>query len=152
MEIRSQISVLSVGPGEDGWVEQAGDLVKKGRPVRWPLSAWMAGLSAERNADGHRLQCLARALVRVALFVIALRKRLALVDGDAARDHPPLIGNGLRDPIADETLAGLVFSGHAIAASSGLGLVMLVAIPVGLAGLLPYERLRRRVLGNRSAR
>ena len=42
-------------------------------------------LSAERNADGHRLQCLARALVRVALFVIALRKRLALVDGDAAR-------------------------------------------------------------------
>src|SRR5262249_33192449 len=41
-------------------------------------------LSAERNADGHRLQCLARALVRVALFVIALRKRLALVDGDAA--------------------------------------------------------------------
>src|SRR5215468_11767011 len=108
----------------------------------------MAGLSAERNADGHRLQCLARALVRVALFVIALRKRLALVDGDAARDHPPLVGNGLRDPIADETLAGLVFSGHAIAASSGLGLIMLVAIPVGLAGLLPYERLRRCVLGN----
>src|SRR5262249_52504183 len=70
-------------------------------------------LSAERNADGHRLQCLARALVRVALFVIALRKRLALVDGDAARDHPPLIGNGLRDPIADEALAGLVLSGHA---------------------------------------
>src|SRR5262249_38665350 len=98
-------------------------------------------LSAERNADGYRLQCLARALVRVALFVIALRKRLALVDGDAARDHPPLIGNGLRDPIADETLAGLVLSGHAIAASSGLGLIMLVAIPVGLAGLLPYERL-----------
>src|SRR5262249_37914814 len=47
-----------------------------------------AGLvSAERNADGHRLRCLARAVVRVALFVIALRKRLALVDGDAARDH-----------------------------------------------------------------
>src|SRR5215510_9504366 len=100
----------------------------------------MAGLSAERNADGHRLQCLARALVRVALFVIALRKRLALVDGDAARDHPPLIGNGLRDPIADEALAGLVLSGHAIVARSGLGLIMLVAIPVGLAGLLPYER------------
>src|SRR5215831_20647756 len=65
----------------------------------------MAGLSAERNAYGHRLQCLARALVRVALFVIALRKRLALVDGDAARDHPPLIGNGLRDPIAARALA-----------------------------------------------
>src|ERR1700758_1963910 len=104
--------------------------------------------SAERNTDGHRLQCLARALVRVALFVIALRKRLALVDGDAARDYPPLIGNGLRDPIADEALAGLVLSGHAIAASSGLGLIMLVAIPGGLAGLLPYERFRRRVLGS----
>jgi hypothetical protein len=101
---------------------------------------WLA-LSAERNADGYRLQCLARALVRVALFVIALRKRLALVDGDAARDHPPLIGNGLRDPIADETLAGLVLSGHAVAASSGLGLIMLVANLIGLAGLLPYERL-----------
>src|SRR6516225_583019 len=53
-------------------------------------------LSAERNADGHRLQCLARALVCVALFVIALRKRLTLVDRHAGRDHPPLIGNGLR--------------------------------------------------------
>src|SRR5262249_22355698 len=105
-------------------------------------------LSAERNADGHRLRCLARALVRVALFVIALRKRLAVVDGDAARDHPPLIGNGLRDPIADETLAGLVFSSHAIAASSGLGLIMLVAIPVGLAGLLPYELLPKRCWKN----
>src|ERR1700747_1086364 len=104
--------------------------------------------SAERNTDGHRLQCLARALVRVALFVIALRKRLALVDGDAARDYPPLIGNELRDPIADEALAGLGLSGHPIAASSGLGLIMLVAIPVGLAGLLPYERFRRRVLGS----
>ena len=97
-------------------------------------------LSAERNADRYRLQCLARALVCVALFVIALRKRLALVDGDAARDHPPLIGNGLRDPIAYETLAWLVLSGDAIAASRGLGLIMLVAIPVGIAGLLPYER------------
>jgi len=55
----------------------AGDVVKKG-------ARWLA-LSVDRNADGHRLQCLARALVRVALFVIALRKRLALVDGDAAR-------------------------------------------------------------------
>jgi len=115
------------------------------------MRGWLAQ-SAERNADGHRLRCLARALIRVALFVIALRKRLALVNGDAARDQPPLVGNGLRDPIADETLAGLVFSGHAIAASSGLGMIMLVAIPVGLAGLLPYERLRPRVLGNRSAR
>jgi hypothetical protein len=58
----------------------------------------------------------------------------------------------LRDPIADEALAGLVLSGHAIAASSGLGLIMLVAIPVGLAGLLPYERLRRRVLGSLPSR
>src|SRR6516165_2846367 len=82
-------------------------------------------LSAERNADRYRLQCLARALVCVALFVIALRKRLTLVDRDAGRDHPPLIGNGL---------------GDAIAASRGLGLIMLVAIPVGIAGLLPYER------------
>jgi len=97
-------------------------------------------LSAERNADRYRLQCLARALVCVALFVIALRKRLTLVDRDAGRDHPPLIGNGLRDPIAYETLAGLVLSGDAIAASRGLGLIMLVAIPVGIAGLLPYER------------
>ena len=100
---------------------------------------WLA-LSAERNADGYRLQCLTRALVCVALFVIALRKRLTLVDRHAGRDHPPLIGNGLRDPIADETLAGLVLSGDAIAASSGLGLIMLVVIPVGIAGLLPYER------------
>ena len=100
---------------------------------------WLA-LSPERNADGYRLQCLARALVCVALFVIALRKRLTLVDRHAGRDHPPLIGNGLRDPIADETLAGLVLSGDAIAASSGLGLIMLVVIPVGIAGLLPYER------------
>src|ERR1700751_3746301 len=104
--------------------------------------------SAERNTDGHRLQCLAPALVRGALFVIALPKRLALVEGDAARDYPPLIGNGLRDPIADEALAGLVLSGHAIAASSGLGLLLLVGIPGGLAGLLPYEPLRRLVLGS----
>src|SRR6516165_7906335 len=97
----------------------------------------MAGSVSREERGCHRLQRLARALVRVALFVIALRKRLALVDGDAARDHPPLIGNGLRDPIADEALAGLVLSGHAIATSSGLGLIMLVAIPVGLAGLLP---------------
>ena len=67
-------------------------------------------LSAERNADRYRLRCLARALVCVALFVIALRKRLTLVDRDAGRDHPPLIGNGLRDPIAYETLAGLVLA------------------------------------------
>src|SRR5262249_59753837 len=100
------------------------------------------GGSGDRKADGRRLQCLPRALVRVALFVTALRKRLALGDGDAPRDRPPLIGTGLRDPIADEALAGLVLSGHAIAASSGLGLIMLVAIPVRLAGLLPYERLR----------
>src|SRR5262249_11168410 len=100
---------------------------------------WLT-LSAERNADGYRLQCLARALVGATLFVSRLGRRLALADGEAARDHPPLIGNGLRDPIADETLAGLVLSGHAIAASSGLGLIILVAIPVGLAGLLPYER------------
>ena len=100
---------------------------------------WLA-LSAERNADGYRLQCLTRALVCATLFVIALRKRLTLVDRHAGRDHPPLIGNGLRDPIADETLAGLVLSGDAIAASSGLGLIMLVVIPVGIAGLLPYER------------
>jgi hypothetical protein len=38
--------------------------------------------------------------------------------------------------IADEALAGLVLSGHAIAASSGLGLIMLlVAIPVGACGI-----------------
>jgi len=31
------------------------------------------------------------------LFVIALRKRLALVDGDAGCDHPLLIGVNLRE-------------------------------------------------------
>ena len=52
MEIRSQISVLSVGPGEDGWVEQAGN---KDGVVHYAVIERQCGLWRRDQSIGGRL-------------------------------------------------------------------------------------------------